>query len=109
MDNICFLWREAVLNKYGSLCYIEDCTDSYSDIHHFFTKGAHPTLKYEVRNGVPLCKKHHDLIHDHKRQDLDKHIIKKRGKKWLANLQSISNKSKTLSEEEIIKNIKKYI
>ncbi len=108
MDKIAFLWREAVKSNYGIHCYINECANTYSDIHHFLTRGAHPTLKYEVKNGVPLCKKHHDQIHGNKRKELEEKIIKKRGEKWLSDLYKISNQNKMPLDKKIEKYLRTF-
>ncbi len=39
--------------------------DSRIDPHHIAPKGRRPDLKYDVDNGICLCRTHHDWVHDH--------------------------------------------
>ena len=54
-------WKEASLVEYGNLCEI--CREPMSAYHHFVPKSRSTLLKFDILNSVPLCKKHHYIIH----------------------------------------------
>lgn len=56
------LWYLKCLEIHGNKCVV--CGEPAVQVHHFFPKGLYPQLRYEIENGVPLCMKHHRLIHD---------------------------------------------
>jgi len=54
LDN---LWKQAVFKKYGKVC--SWCgKDKYVQVHHMITRSNY-ALRWDVRNGVPLCRGHH--------------------------------------------------
>jgi len=78
------LWQLACAKKWGEKCAI--CGMPANTFHHFIPKSRSTLLKYDVENGVPLCLKHHYIIHFSKNPAeihrlVDK-IRTKRGKKW---------------------------
>lgn len=52
-SNMIFLWRKAVLKKNGHRCFL--CGKDYGlDCHHI-VKSRNKILRYDYRNGVPVC------------------------------------------------------
>ena len=51
------LWADAVRKKAGGCC--EKCgTRKYIQAHHIFPRTCF-SLRYDIENGVALCRKHH--------------------------------------------------
>lgn len=51
-------WSKAVRNLFGNKCVV--CgSDKYVQAHHLLPKERYPELKLDLRNGIPLCAKHH--------------------------------------------------
>ena len=56
------LWKQAVFKKYGKVCNWPGCRKTeYVQAHHFVGKSNY-RLRWDVRNGVPLCRGHHSFI-----------------------------------------------
>ena len=53
-------WRMAVYKRDGFKCKIsnEDCI-SEIEAHHILSFTKYPELRYEINNGITLCRKHH--------------------------------------------------
>ena len=108
------LWKKASFKKWGKRCLI--CNMPADDLHHFIPKSSSLMLKYDVNNAIPLCRKHHDIIHfGPNKIEKDKvidTIKKKRGKKWVQYIEKMKNVRTTKSiqwlEEQIykLKNVK---
>jgi hypothetical protein len=52
-------WRRAVRVVRGDNCVWPGCPQRAAHIHHFVHR-KHKLLKYDVRNGLPLCVRHHN-------------------------------------------------
>ena len=52
-------WHKAVFAQKGDRCLWPDCHESAVDAHHYVHK-RYGMLKYDVDNGVPLCRLHHN-------------------------------------------------
>jgi hypothetical protein len=57
-------WRKQVKDRDGWKCKIDnnDCC-GILEAHHILTWREHPELRYEVNNGITLCKFHHPRKH----------------------------------------------
>jgi 5-methylcytosine-specific restriction endonuclease McrA len=57
-------WRRQVKQRDGRKCQFPGCPHKggYLQIHHIMKWSDFPHLRYEVNNGITLCKKCHDLI-----------------------------------------------
>ena len=53
-------WHKAVFAQKCDRCLWPDCHESAQDAHHYVHK-RYGMLKYDVDNGVPLCRYHHDM------------------------------------------------
>lgn len=54
------LWREQVFSRDGYKCKMAkpDC-GTYIEAHHILAWRDHPELRYEINNGITLCRAHH--------------------------------------------------
>jgi len=78
------LWYQICLKRNPN-CLLCGIPANY--VHHFFRKGSHAHLRYDLENGITLCKKHHFALHFSRGgQKLEAEIILKKGQKWLKNL-----------------------
>jgi predicted restriction endonuclease len=55
------LWKDVCLNLYGDRCLV--CGQSPITFHHFIPKSRNGLMRYDLKNGVPLCQSHHWIIH----------------------------------------------
>jgi predicted restriction endonuclease len=56
-------WRKAVYQRDGYKCRWPNCNLKRKlNAHHIKTWADFPGLRFEVANGISLCKYHHDLI-----------------------------------------------
>lgn len=56
------LWQEVVQAKYGHRCQFPGCTKRSSEAHHIVHKGGGRfSVRWEIANGIPLCRHHHDF------------------------------------------------
>jgi hypothetical protein len=61
------LWRKYVLARYGKGCVVHhNCggKDNPIDAAHILPKGAYPQHRYDLMNGIPLCRTHHAYYED---------------------------------------------
>jgi hypothetical protein len=66
------VWSREVRKRDGNECQFKlfgPCAtgDSRIDPHHISPRGRRPDLIYHVRNGICLCRTHHDWCHDNPR------------------------------------------
>lgn len=79
------LWKEACLYTWGDIC--EVCRKPANAFHHFIPRSKSLFLRYDVLNGVPLCRSCHSKIHHITKNpddvyEIQKKIRKQRGKVW---------------------------
>lgn len=102
-------WGQIVLSKNKGRCLV--CEKKAEHPHHFIFKSRSLILRYDVRNGIPLCSHCHLLIH--RRQDpvVQGIIVLKKGQKWLDYINS-KKRLKTLKTKVWLKcqlkNLKNY-
>lgn len=59
-------WRKAVYVRDGFTCQMPNCgAKKRLNAHHIRRWVDWPNLRYEVANGITLCKGCHDLVTDH--------------------------------------------
>lgn len=58
-------WAKAVKEKHDYTCQRCGTRDETIHAHHKATRGAHPELKHDVSNGIPLCNSCHSWVHHH--------------------------------------------
>ena len=57
-------WRKAVRDRDGWKCQMGDETCCGKVVaHHILSWSSHPALRYDITNGITLCKKHHPTRH----------------------------------------------
>ena len=105
------LWRFAVIKKWGQDCV---CGDPAAQAHHNWYKGSYGHLRYNLDNGVPLCMKHHFIIHHRDPKEVEEMIREYRGEKWYQDLRKIALEKhesyQTISwYEENIKRLQDYL
>lgn len=102
------MWQLAVIKRFGNQCAI--CGQPAEQIHHFIPTHSHAGLKYFIENGIPLCKKHHYLIHHshnpYEIYKLVKQIIDSRDEDFIA---VIETKFKQASHKWLKKDLLKVI
>lgn len=56
-------WRQQVYERDHYMCRWPNCnTKRKLNAHHIKTWANYPGLRFNVHNGITLCKYHHDLI-----------------------------------------------
>lgn len=56
------MWREAVFKRDGGVC--QKCgSKEWINPHHIFNFAQHVDKRFEVDNGITLCRKHHREFH----------------------------------------------
>lgn len=62
-DPIYKKWRRDVYTRDNYECQWPNCNCKKKlNAHHILRWSDHPGLRYNVSNGITLCKKHHDMI-----------------------------------------------
>jgi len=64
----------------------ESCGGRAIQAHHFYYKSNYGHLRYEIDNGVSLCKVCHFLLHHQDPKRIEDRIIAKRGQEWFDKL-----------------------
>ena len=107
------LFKEVVLTLAGGKC--EVCGSSFGvTAHHFIPRSLATHLIHYLPNGVCLCRGCHFSLHFKSDPIIIAAIIKKRGKKWLGDLQK-RRKEKHYSFKNLayfqkaITNLNKYL
>lgn len=63
LDDQYWAWRNAVLKRDKNKCRYPNCKcRTRLEIHHIIRWADCHELRYEVQNGISLCKKHHRSI-----------------------------------------------
>jgi len=102
------LWYHKCLEIYGNIC--EVCGKQAIQCHHFVPKGLSLGLRYDLKNGVPLCMGCHFKHHHQGDPAIHEAIRKKRGKRWWNYLKNRREKHQTLTIkwlEDIIAKLEK--
>ena len=80
------LFKEAVLLKANNQC--EVCGSSFGvTAHHFIPRSLAAHLIHYLPNGIAICQNCHFALHFKSDPTIIAAIIKKRGEKWLKDLQ----------------------
>ena len=87
------LWKIAVFERWGRVCF---CSEVASSPHHYIPKSKSTLLRYDILNGVPLCQKHHYLIHfshnPEKTREISQKIRDMRGIRWCNFIDEMKNR-----------------
>jgi hypothetical protein len=82
------LYQEAGRIMYADKgCLI--CGGEYSCMHHYFPKSTSSALRYNIKNGIPICHKCHCRIHQSDDPTINNLIVKIKGQEWLTELELI--------------------
>jgi 5-methylcytosine-specific restriction endonuclease McrA len=71
-------------------CFV--CGGEYSCLHHFVKKSQSTALRYNWKNGIPLCHSCHASIHVNLNDITAGKIVFKMGEDWLKELEEIKRK-----------------
>lgn len=56
-------WRTAVRKRDNGICKWPNCNSKKKiHAHHIMRWSDYPSLRYDINNGICLCKIHHDMI-----------------------------------------------
>lgn len=84
------LWKQAVLKNYQGKCYV--CGSKFMvDAHHFIPRRISLALRYDLENGVALCRKCHTALHWKSDPLISLIIAFKKGKEWISYLEKKKN------------------
>ena len=75
------LWSQIVLRKGNYRCLV--CGKEAVHSHHFIFKSQSLVLRFDVRNGIPLCRECHASIHFRQDPITIGIITNKKGREWL--------------------------
>jgi len=90
-------------------CIIPGCNEPYCCLHHYHPKSTAGALRYNLKNGINICAKHHCSIHMSDSPTLNNQILQIKGLEWAEELETIKRNTfvKTSLEyyETIIRNL----
>lgn len=86
------LWYKACFKKWGRKCIA--CDNDATQVHHFFPRSLYGILRYDLDNGIPICKKCHFFHHHRGDPVIHQRIIARRGQEWYDNLKKKSKERK---------------
>lgn len=55
-------WRKGVFKRDSFKCKMPNCSGKKLEAHHIVRWADNPLLRYEISNGITLCKYHHKLV-----------------------------------------------
>jgi 5-methylcytosine-specific restriction endonuclease McrA len=84
-------WKPRVFKKWSNRCLL--CGKKAVLAHHFYPKQLYRALRFNISNGVPLCKNCHFTLHK-KDPTLSNKITDKRGLKWYSKLRKEMEKKR---------------
>ena len=106
------LWHQLVVKRAGGKC--EVCGDTFGVVgHHYYHKSTYGHIRYDLDNGIALCRSCHFLLHHQDPKRIEEKIETIKGKKWREKLKKKSqNRPKNFSTtigyyEEIKTKLKK--
>lgn len=106
---------DKLLQELGRLMYdsCEVCGGEMSCCHHYYQKSSAGNLRYNWLNLIPICQSCH-FKHHNGNPDIQNTINKKRGDKWLKELQKAKmlqnfNCNTKIYYEQIAEELKKQI
>ena len=92
-------------------CIIPGCNEPYSCLHHFFPRSTCSALRYNIKNGIPICAKHHLRLHSSDDPTIPTAILKVKGMDWYDELEAIKRntfvKTSLSYYQNIIENLDK--
>jgi len=93
------LWHNKLLKESCELCGSSEGLQ----VHHFFYKGSHSHLRYDLDNGITICSREHFVLHHRDPKLITDRIIEIRGQEWYNSL-----KEKAKNNPSSFKTIKYY-
>ena len=55
-------WRDSIIKKYGSVCYITNTVTDNPELHHIYPMSTYPEYMFEEWNTIILDKKYHNMF-----------------------------------------------
>lgn len=90
------LWSQIVRRKNGGKCILPGCKRRQVDPHHIIPRARGKILRWDIDNGVPVCREHHNWLQD-----------TSEGLEWMINnlpeYQSLLQKSRSIWKGDIRK------
>ncbi len=90
-------------------CIFIGCKEPYSCLHHYHPKSTASSLRYNIKNGINICAKHHCSIHMSDSPTLNNQIVEIKGLEWVEELEVIKRNTLVKNSLEyynlIIKNL----
>ncbi|MDE1866135.1 MAG: hypothetical protein KGI08_00290 [Thaumarchaeota archaeon] len=74
------------------------CMKMANCLHHFFPKSVASSLRYELKNGIPLCAGCHLRLHSSGDPEYEQIIIRKKGQVWYDELKELRKKQINISK-----------
>ena len=100
------LYQEIGREMYeDSGCIVPGCNEPYSCLHHFFIKASCSALRYNIKNGIPICAKHHLRLHSSDDPTIPTAILKVKGMDWYDELATIKRNTFVKTSLEYYENI----
>ena len=65
------------------------CNKPANCLHHFIPKSVCAALRYEIKNGIPICAGCHLRLHSSGDPEYEQIIIRKKGQAWYDELQKM--------------------
>ncbi len=65
------------------------CGKPANCLHHFIAKSVSSSLRYELKNGIPICASDHFRLHNSGDPEYELKIQRIKGKKWYDDLQRL--------------------
>lgn len=93
------LWKEVLMKRYNGKCFA--CGKKAIEVHHFVPKQQSVALRYDLKNGIPLCRSCHFQIHLKSDPMFVMIIAFKKGKKWVEYLQRKKKEHITVNSQWI--------
>ena len=99
------LWAEVVMRRHDNKCFV--CGKQAISAHHFIPKQQSAFLRYDLENGIPLCRSCHFQIHWKSDPIFPLIIAFKKGKAWVEYLAQRKHKPITINIQWLEKQIQK--
>ena len=62
-DPLYKVWRQNVRQRDNNICQWPNCKSSKKlHVHHINKWASNAHLRYDINNGITLCKAHHDMV-----------------------------------------------
>lgn len=70
-------WRKQVFKRDAYKCQMPDCKGKKLEAHHIVRWADNIMLRYDVANGITLCKYHHKIVTGHEPEfaSMFKHLV----------------------------------